>query len=858
MQPLKERVWLKRLWKLSRPWSVDEISSVDELLGILPRQTQVDTTQSLNISRQRVEVDMDSEELTEFEDQGSLDIITKENCAPMNIRGTGSREMKDHTIISFLNRPRNIATLVWSGASAPLTLLATWNIPTDILTTSMPLCKASDFRFFRCNVVFHFKLNAQKMAVGSLMAVIIPKPVGAGAQIHDDSLTQLSAYPCGFIDAGSSPSLKMVVPYVDLTSAYDLLNDTEPWAQLRLYVMNSLNAATGSTTADISLWVSCVDVQLTVPTPNHLESPGFAQSEGEKEAKTGSISGVAAKVSSITSTVASLGLGPVSEIAAAATWVSDIVGSTAAAFGFAKPRTMATTVPMVQQPARQLMNYNGEDHSVSMSFDAKNSLDINQRVFGVNIDEMDINYVCSKPCFIETFNWSSSSPAFTILRSWPVTPGFCGDSSTTVVTPTLMAYVASLFQYWSGGIAYKLNFVANAFYSGRIGVAFLSGHTTISSPIDPAIIEAAPRVICDIRSTRSCVLEVPWAMNLPYNLVRLGSRTGAGALSYNVLRNLVSSTGLVVVYVQNALTVTGAIPTTIDINLFAYGMPDLEFAVPTAPNYTPVRYQAPAPLRALRKRKRPEVVSSTDKDEEPADSLDEFEPLGFAQSETDETPKNLNGAAGQPPKAVPFLEKVPSKPKNVDRGRLAIGERVSSLRQLCRQFSYLGNVNLASGDSLQVDPRWFDYDDDSALSSREARVSRIYAFQRGSRLFKFLPAVPPDTNYPVINVFSALENNGPPLAPFTGATPLPGTLDSLVYPYFVNVAQTPVIEVSVPFYSQYYNDVISNLSGSRRPAIILQPGYTSTASTVIDIFSAAGDDMSFGYLIGPPLMQLYT
>jgi len=493
---------------------------------------------------------------------------------------------------------------------------------------------------------------------------------------------------------------------------------------------------------------------------------------------------------------------------------------------------------------------NGMDNSVMMSAENQNSLDINQKLLGCSKDELDINYVCSKPCFIETFSWPATAVGNSVLRWWPVTPGWCGEISTTSAAPTHMAHIASFFSLWCGGIAYKLQFVANAFYGGRIGIAFLSGFESIGATVTAATIEAAPKIICDIRSTRACILEVPWAMNQPYLRVSLASRTTTGtSMTFNNMRDISSSTGIVVVYVQNALTLTGQVPSAIDVNVFAYGMNDLEFAIPNCPTYCPVRYQAPAALP---------ISSAPAKDAEGKEEaeLDEYVLIGKAQSETDKTPENLNSIAGQAPKGLQMLAKAP-KPRSLDRGRSTIGERILNLRALTRMFTLTtSGLGTADGDSLIIDPRWFDFDTNSPLQGMDARVSRIFAFQRGSRRFKIVPRIPVADGTPTFSIDVIMKDVGPPFAPLGDDPTTYGITVMRSFPWFVNLDQTPVIEIATPFYCNWFNDCVSNTEASIRPLIIITPQFNGVVE--YDIYSASGDDASFGYLIGPPSMRNYV
>lgn len=777
---------------------------------------------------------MDSQQIVAFEDQGATDTITKEGASKMPAAALNSiseNRSQQHTVIDFIKRPRNIATIVWTSAQAPHTNLGSWLIPYILLSSDMPRCKMSDFRFLTCTVKFTFQLNAQKMAVGQLIATITPFATLAGSQVHHQSLTSLTGYPHGFIDAGSSPSLNLIVPYVNRTAAYDLTDTTPdtPWAQVDLWVMNSLDSAAGTTNADISVWISCVDVELAVPTPNHITvTPailGIAQSsEAETVTKSGAISSPLKTVSSLAKTVADLGLGPVSEVGAAVSWVTEFASNAAAAFGYSKPNLEGNVDAMVQQPAKYLTNFNGSDNNIILGFDARNTLRIDHKVFGSRKDEMSITEVCSKMCFLETFNWSTSQPAGTVLRQIPVTPGLCGGLSTSEVTPPLLAYVASLFELWRGSLNFKFTFVANSFYNGRIGLAFLPGLTGVGSTVTFDEIEAAPKVICDIRSDRACVFKVPWTMHVPYLKVRLASRASVGPqFTFNGLNSPDSSLGIIVVYVQNSLTATGQVPTTININSFIAGGPDLEFAIPTASRYVPVPY----PPTSL-------VIE------------------GIAQTSLDTPPAQLNVTAGGIPDAMTFLKKS-SPPSQSFQAQLCMGERVNSLRQLIRMFNITASLACPGGRGLLIDPRFMDFNNTNSFLTRLGRVSRIYAMRRGGMRYKIVPQSSDLANYSVVNVSSFYDVAGPP-QPLGTVGPPPELITDVGFQWFINIAQTPVIEMTIPFYCPYYSDIVSTTNGATSLKAFIRTGIDQ--DVIYNVYQAASDDFSFGYLIGPPNIQV--
>ena len=129
--------------------------------------------------------------------------------------------------------------------------------------------------------------------------------------------------------------------------------------------------------------------------------------------------------------------------------------------------------------------------------------------------------------------------------------------------------------------------------------------------------------------------------------------------------------------------------------------------------------------------------------------------------------------------------------KSTDMARFTIGERVTNLRQLTRMPSLSDVITIPAGEYLTIDPRWFDFSDDTAFCGRDSRISRIYNFQRGGRNFKLVPQAPPGVPQPVFNVFAVFRTVGLPEPPTTSAT-APLLTDSVPFSYFVNLNNTAI------------------------------------------------------------------
>lgn len=785
-------------------------------------------------------------QITEFSSEAALSTIERGPSMAVHGKVQAAVEARDHTIRNFLERPRNVSVLTWDLTQAQGSIIQTYNIPDVIFTTSMTLSKVADFRFFKCDVVFRFVMNMNRFDTGMLCAFVVPFPTIASIQARTTTLTQWTGYEHVFLDAGPSPDVVIRIPFVYRQSAYDFLNDTaHPWAQLNIGVFNSLASAIGAASGEIAVFAHCENIELGVPTRQNIApfpAPFFARSgqmtEADEQAQKGTISSTLQKVGSLASTIGGLGLGPISEAAGTVGWIAETAGNTLQSFGFSKPANEQQIMPMVQQTARDYMHFNGVDNSISLSYDARNSIDV-EPLFGSDKDEMDIGYVCSKMMYIETFQWPMTAIGGTVLASYPVTPGFSAVSGAQNVIPTLMGYVASMAEYWRGTINFKLGFVANQFYTGRVCFAFLSGIYTVGAAITLSDIEACPKVYCDIRNSNSCVFSVPFAQSKPYLKVRVASRLSTTPeMTFADINTPAVSQGTVVVFVVNQLKGPESVPAIIDVNCFMGGGTDIEFGVFSCPRYIAVSQAIP--LAKEKARKKPQKSR-------------EIVDLGNVAQASSEVAEGLNLKAGDVPAAHRLLS-INGIGRSTDFAKIGLGERVTNLRCLTRQFSVVDEGTMPNTDlAYTIDPAYFGWDKTDIDASRYMRIARIYCCYRGSMRFKFFGLVPLDGEIPYWFVNTYMDDGNTADPPTNGPIPSPIT-NNIGFSYTQNLSTNPIIEISCPFYRNTFLECVTDDNCLERQKIIISPANTNEA-VAYSLLAAAGDDFTFGYLIPPPALR---
>nr|APG78049.1 hypothetical protein 2 [Wenzhou shrimp virus 6] len=160
-----------------------------------------------------------------------------------------------------------------------------------------------------------------------------------------------------------------------------------------------------------------------------------------------------------------------------------------------------------------------------------------------------------------------------------------------------------------------------------------------------------------------------------------------------------------------------------------------------------------------------------------------------------------------------------------------MGETVVSLRALTRRFTKTDTFS-STWDGYPMRGVGFFADQQQSLA---AIISFLYRFQRGSWRYKFI----------------ATEGN---LVAISGQrTSTGGPLDQLGAMHIQDVRLNPIVEVSKPFYSP--TDLVGLSTNSfDRSGVHLSSVGNSTAAGIV--YEATGDDHSFHFLVGAPVVFL--
>lgn len=790
-------------------------------------------------------VEIQVEQIVTFDDEGAVESTTNPLPTPMpQVFAASAREGREHTVVDFLNRPMLLKNFKWKQTDTFGTDLFKIDFPNDLLGQPAMYEKIKGFTWFRGDMVLRVNVNAQKFQQGRLMIWFRPYFNMIAPTSPAFSMTTKSGYPRVDFDLSQSQSMTITVPYVAPVSHLNLIK--EDWSIGSVFVTVYGELAGGDAEIGGSVWGHFENIELQLPTGvipyvtpvtapfSMVYSKTIAQAnlKGEKAASSGGpISGAAKAVGKIAS-VASMIPG-ISTVAAPIAAVAGVVGNLASAFGFSKPTTEKIYEPFQVSTSRNANNFNGVDLSKKLALDATNNISIDP-IFGTTVDELSLAYIAGTPNYYAQFEFNKTQAAGTVLYEDPVSPiGFIENYKgyEGVYSPTHLGYIASMFDFWSGAIKYKLRFVKTKFHSGRICVHIVPlgvVGTTFSTFDSNKVI----KYNIDLKDRSEFEFEVPFTWSAPM--------MPTGGLGGNIPILDPPAHSSMIITVINELVIPSTLASDkIQVLVERAGGDDITFYAPST-----------IPGALVWKDSGPPVP-----------------------------PKKTNAQADQPGDAsredVQLGRDNPTPLFNTDRltsptdSLGCVGETIVSARQLLKRFQ---EVALATNPATNFKPyvsiglvESTAIADETMHTDYFTAFNAIFAFMRGGmRLKLFYNSAAANPFYDRFLLGGVSRQGGPNVSLINT-----GIID--ITNYRADVPNVPVrdgcMEVEVPFYSQYplaptsfFEVSFNSPHDGSNPGRLRECTHANEGSEATRIvYRAVAEDFQMGFLIGvPPMVIKYS
>lgn len=777
------------------------------------------------------------------------DAVTSTLSHPQRINSlltTSSSLEMDQTIKDFLAKPVALQTGVLSSTDTvstfPFLLL-----PYGPLFDTMYKSKVSGFLGFRATMVFRLVINANRFQQGRYMLAFVPS---CGADVfantgnlrylaHTNTLVQRTQLPRIELDLACDTEGTLRIPYTSVQNFYplratSLATGFGSWGKAQVFPYSPLVAPTGSTTCPYTVFMHFEDVELisaTVPQSGRMMSRKSLSEKEQSSKGIGPIQSSLIKVSQASALFKPVPM--ISSYASGLSWLADIGASAAGIFGWAKPRNLDVQKKTYRETMPGIYHTDVSDVGQSLSLSSRNAVDVMPGFSSTDVDEMDFSFIATTPAWYSTTDWITSQPVGTELMSLDVAPQGYQLSRTLlggviVNDYTPCAFVADYFTYWRGSMVFTLKLVKTEFHSGRLAIAFFPSETALSTASNSlALSQYAHREIIDVREMNEITFKVPFVSSTPYR-ANIGSA---------------APTGVVKVYVLNALAAPAAVSSTCKILLEVAAGPDIEFAVPHLNTNAAVLAATPQ--------------SGTMMSKDTADVCRiEDTTIGCSTTSDD---RSLNAAA-------------------------CIGEKITSFRTLLKSTALL-NYTLTPDSAnkfLLIRPYFASVYYNSLTNPFPIQVgdlystlSMIFGMSRGGVRLKVLTDASKNSAYPSVAYLESLQSSDTYTATsiwYPSATAAGGGTNTLnrfngVPLTMCHTYANHCSEFAVPQYSKFHsratfdamvnvnlpNNVSDTTLGDRNVVSFFIPGQATIASPLV--FRGGSDDANFGVFISIPPMQ---
>lgn len=526
---------------------------------------------------------IETDQITTFV-QDEVPIVHEKDLIPLVPKWNDhASDLRTHDVVSILERP----IILVQGKLTPTFAFTPLAMPDAIIAASSNIrAKLGFFTFFRANIRVKIVFNATPFMSGKYLLWFAPFE-GYTNRVIPDTLSCKTGYPCVELDIARGSSVELKIPYCAPLSHYDLPNAQSYMGKLHLdAITGTLEGTSPSLGAPYTLYAWFEDVQISMPsssTPTTFPAPpaileAQVYSEESVKARGPTISAISGGVASTARLFSNI-VPRFSGFLKPVEWVARALSAAASSVGMNKPVSLSQHGAVYNIPAKGFTHMDGVDASVVLGATPDNALTLPSGLFATNVDEMDIGYVCKNSCIATPEkDWTTSDVVGTTLFSCPVTPGYCPTSGSTI-QPTILAFVSSVFERWTGGLRYRLAVSKTAFHSGRLRITF---HPVVFDPSDTSLVaENAYNWVLDLAVSSELDFVIPYVANTQWKDVRLGDAVTSNSVSV--------STGMLTVTVLTPLVVANAAASVrAPFYVWLSAADDFSLAIPSCPRYVPL------------------------------------------------------------------------------------------------------------------------------------------------------------------------------------------------------------------------------------------------------------------------------
>lgn len=433
-------------------------------------------------------------------DQAPVDEVSIIHTNPSEQLGTSDQI---GPLSEFLSRPIKIATFNWVEGSNLRKTVYPWF---EYLNNPSVKNKILNYSKFRGDIKLTILMNCNPFKYGCVVGAFKPL-VGASATVSpgDPELTisEVRDVSGGVIDdgilSGNSEALiasfmqrqhimlypqettkvEMTLPFLWLQDHFPILNYVDPQV-LSLKKLGKVDfASTAPLNSCSAPSINPITIEIFASMENYELAGPSLQRESDEYDETRPISSVASAIANSAGALSSVPF--IGAYATATSMIARGIGSIARWFGFSNVNNIGPINPVKVVRATRWADTEAMVPLPKLALDPKNEITIDPTVLGLQPhDDMNIEYICSKPFFAGITTWGDDDPVGTLLQSGVVAPSYyhCtqfvpqpGETALAASQSLTMApatWIAQNFQFWRGDMRIKFKVLCTKFHRGRL------------------------------------------------------------------------------------------------------------------------------------------------------------------------------------------------------------------------------------------------------------------------------------------------------------------------------------------------------------------------------------------------------
>lgn len=488
-----------------------------------------------------------------------------------------------------LKRPNYIGSFEWSSAAVSRTLLHSYRLPYDLLTTMLIRAPFNTFKYWRGDVVVQFQVAGSPLYQGLIGVTFLPLLTSDVMAVFFNSglnmLANLTVNPTIYLYANANTVGEIRIPFNHYKSYLEtgFLSDLDgSLGYLVAYVINPLTGIE-PISINISAYSFFDNSQLKVPryipsAPTDFVAEGFSDILKTGVNAVAGINGIIGKA--LPKNIVTDTIGTAASIASGILdWLP-----------FDRPSVPIATDMVVIRGAGSFNTSVGPDFVDKYNLYPQSMNISTGEHFGTTEDEMNFDFLKQKFSYMDTFTITSKALPGDVLYSVELAPlkssYVVGDVIQEANTAfPLLGYLSLPFAFWRGGLTYKIQVSASSMHSCKMFAMFNYGQMSISSPVSISGIGSQYGIAMEVcQGTNEFIFTVPYVAPTPY----LNVPHGPGSLS--------SFMGTLNIVLINKLIAPSSVAPSISCNIFIAGGEDFDLNTFTiGNNFVPVTVIAAIP-----------------------------------------------------------------------------------------------------------------------------------------------------------------------------------------------------------------------------------------------------------------------